>query len=103
MRVPANLIAGVQSAVHEFFAWLGAGQLRLVHVALLLAGMLALVEDDVHSDLAGYPVSVFEAFSSERVAAPIVLVVDHHHTLAVRVDGRAREPANKYLCCRSNF
>ena len=103
VRVPANLIAGVQSAVHEFFAGLGTGQLRLVHVALLLARMLALVEDDVHSDLAGYPVAVFEAFSLERVAAPIVLVVDHHHTLAVRVGGRAREPANKYPCCRSNF
>ena len=103
VRVPANLIAQVQSAVHEFFAGLGTGQLRLVHVALLLAVMLTLVEDDVHSDLAGYPVAVFEAFSLERVATPIMLVVYHHHTRVVRVDRRAREPASKYLCCLSNF
>ena len=98
---PANLLAWMQFAVHEFFAGLGTGQLRFVHVALLLAGMLALVEDDAHSDLAGYPVAVFEALSLERVAAPVMLVVDHHYTRDVRVGRRAGEPVSISLCCRS--
>ena len=98
MRVwaPTNLLAGVQPAGHEFFAALGAGHLRLVHVALLLAGMLALVEDDVHSDLAGNPVAVLKAFPLERMTAPVMFVIHDHSTPDVRVDWRAGEPVGSF-------
>ena len=49
--------------------------------------MLALVVYYVNPDLAGYIVTVFEAFSLEGVAAPVVLVVYHHQALDVRMGG----------------